>query len=310
VKNALLAEIDIPFFSALYRRISEAPLSLLDVTCLIVAIPATIATKLACGKAPFQNGLGDELVTAPGTVFESLSLPIGDGASAQVEGMSDAPQAATKPPGGPIPYAVSGSCRLIRTAMLPTLTSRAISPVTPPGTDILVVADRLMRALVADIGLTIGNTTLRIVNGLTSSLSAFFWGALYLAQGAAGNPVTANVATPAALAGKLGDNFNLLGAIDGVCDTSVGIWAMVLTAEGWDNKTDAQRSAEILNEIVSTLSLVAFVANAVARRAETPPTIGFAVGVAAVRGVGQFGNAISEFVVAGQAAQTPAPAPA
>ncbi len=50
------AVIDVPFFSALYREIADADLTILDLIALIVAIPATIGYKLLTGEAPFATG--------------------------------------------------------------------------------------------------------------------------------------------------------------------------------------------------------------------------------------------------------------
>jgi hypothetical protein len=47
--------IDIPVLSGLYKEISGDDLSLLDVACLIGAIPATICAKLFTGAAPFPD---------------------------------------------------------------------------------------------------------------------------------------------------------------------------------------------------------------------------------------------------------------
>jgi hypothetical protein len=47
--------IDIPVISGLYKEISGDDLSLLDVACLIGAIPATICAKLFTGAAPFPD---------------------------------------------------------------------------------------------------------------------------------------------------------------------------------------------------------------------------------------------------------------
>lgn len=47
--------IDIPVISGLYKEISGDDLSLIDVACLIGAIPATICAKLFTGAAPFPD---------------------------------------------------------------------------------------------------------------------------------------------------------------------------------------------------------------------------------------------------------------
>ncbi|HEY2265584.1 MAG TPA: hypothetical protein VGI96_23365 [Streptosporangiaceae bacterium] len=55
VVGLLEVAIDIPVVSGLYREISGDDLSLLDVACLIVAIPVTICGKLLGGTTPFPD---------------------------------------------------------------------------------------------------------------------------------------------------------------------------------------------------------------------------------------------------------------
>jgi hypothetical protein len=55
VADALDTAIDIPVISGLYKEIAGDDLSLLDVACLIGAIPATICGKLFTGAAPFPD---------------------------------------------------------------------------------------------------------------------------------------------------------------------------------------------------------------------------------------------------------------
>jgi hypothetical protein len=55
VGDLLDTAIDIPVLSGLYKEISGDDLSLLDVICLVVAIPATICGKLFSGAAPFPD---------------------------------------------------------------------------------------------------------------------------------------------------------------------------------------------------------------------------------------------------------------
>jgi hypothetical protein len=55
VVGLLDTAIDLPVISGLYKEISGDDMSLLDVICLIVAIPATICVKLFSGAAPFPD---------------------------------------------------------------------------------------------------------------------------------------------------------------------------------------------------------------------------------------------------------------
>ncbi|HZX85381.1 MAG TPA: hypothetical protein VFF19_17540, partial [Reyranella sp.] len=54
--DALTASIDIPVLSWLYKELTGDDLSILDVVCLIVAIPATIGYKATANAAPFPSG--------------------------------------------------------------------------------------------------------------------------------------------------------------------------------------------------------------------------------------------------------------
>ncbi|MEM7799874.1 MAG: LamG domain-containing protein, partial [Chloroflexota bacterium] len=55
LKNTLNAEIKIPLISALFELIGAGKLTLLNLTTILVAIPATIISKLLFNEAPFKN---------------------------------------------------------------------------------------------------------------------------------------------------------------------------------------------------------------------------------------------------------------
>ncbi|HTE10259.1 MAG TPA: hypothetical protein VK645_04800 [Chitinophagaceae bacterium] len=68
VKETLTATIDIPVISWLYGKISGgAPFSILDLCCLIAAIPATIVYKVLEGAAPYPDSdeTTQQLINAP-----------------------------------------------------------------------------------------------------------------------------------------------------------------------------------------------------------------------------------------------------
>lgn len=72
-KDALNAEINIPLFSALYKNIDpKGKCSLIDVTCLIIAIPVTAMFKGISGKAPFKEIDRSEFVNIPFEAFDYL----------------------------------------------------------------------------------------------------------------------------------------------------------------------------------------------------------------------------------------------
>jgi hypothetical protein len=59
LRSLVSAEAPMPMLSALYRRISGgAALSLLDASCLALAVPCTITHKLMHGRAPFPRARG------------------------------------------------------------------------------------------------------------------------------------------------------------------------------------------------------------------------------------------------------------
>ena len=66
VMDALNATIDIPVISWLYKKVAGDDLSLLDLTCLVAAIPVTIGYKLIANAAPFpDNATTTSLINAP-----------------------------------------------------------------------------------------------------------------------------------------------------------------------------------------------------------------------------------------------------
>lgn len=78
--HVMTSPIEIPVISWLYGKISGgAPFTLLDMCCLVTAIPATIVYKLAENEAPFSQGdLAQQLSSAPDltTVQNILTKPL------------------------------------------------------------------------------------------------------------------------------------------------------------------------------------------------------------------------------------------
>jgi hypothetical protein len=294
-KQLLSAQLDVPFLSTLYRTyVSDAPLSVLDATCLVLAVPMTVGAKIACGKAPFSDPSGAVLKNTPATFFGSF---------AQTPQADDPAALGAKPAGGPAPYALIGAARLLRAGTVPMLTAAAINPATPGGTSGVLVADQTFRALSAWGALAAGAVT--PLKTWAAVAFSSFWvttSIMYGQQCATGFPSAWAAATPASLAPTLGDKFNALGLLDSACVTSVGVWGAVLTAEGWGAKIDAVRAAEVLIETFQAPAILGFFANAIARKAPSPLTTGAAVGLASLRVVGMFGSGISAFGVAGAAA--------
>lgn len=70
VRDLLAEELQIPFFSALYKKISGSGLSLIDVICLLIAIPATVMYKIGEGDAPFKKVDKQKFIESGKTAFE------------------------------------------------------------------------------------------------------------------------------------------------------------------------------------------------------------------------------------------------
>jgi hypothetical protein len=85
VLSTLDATIDIPVLSWMYKKFAHAPLSFMDLACLITAIPATIIYKIAHGTAPFpDDATTSALIDAPdfATIRTILAQPEAEQANA------------------------------------------------------------------------------------------------------------------------------------------------------------------------------------------------------------------------------------
>ncbi len=70
VIGTLSTALNIPFFSALYKAITGAELSILDLICLLIAIPTTAAYKIGVGEAPFKKLNSQEFIESGKTAFK------------------------------------------------------------------------------------------------------------------------------------------------------------------------------------------------------------------------------------------------
>lgn len=71
VDTLLNEHINIPFFSALYKKISKDEMSIIDFFCLIISIPLTVTYKLGEGKAPFRdNDTTDQYIKSGKEIFK------------------------------------------------------------------------------------------------------------------------------------------------------------------------------------------------------------------------------------------------
>jgi hypothetical protein len=73
IRKSLNASIEIPFFSALYKKVSGADLSILDIICLLIAVPTTVAYKLGEGEAPFKQASKQEFIKSGEALFAPLA---------------------------------------------------------------------------------------------------------------------------------------------------------------------------------------------------------------------------------------------
>lgn len=66
ITDTLNATIDIPVISPVYKLVADADLSLLDLTCLVAAVPVTVIYKAITDSAPFpDNSTTHALIKAP-----------------------------------------------------------------------------------------------------------------------------------------------------------------------------------------------------------------------------------------------------
>lgn len=107
VLDLLNATLDIPVISWLYKKISGDDLSLLDLYCLLSAIPATIIYKLVTEETPFpDNALTTALINAPD--FASIQQICNPGQTLAAAASHTTMLGATQTP-SPMPEAISNS---------------------------------------------------------------------------------------------------------------------------------------------------------------------------------------------------------
>jgi hypothetical protein len=78
--DLLTMPIDVPVISSVYQSVTGDDLSLLDLICLVAAIPATIGYKLTTGAAPFPDNATTTALTNAAN-FTSLQQICGTGAA-------------------------------------------------------------------------------------------------------------------------------------------------------------------------------------------------------------------------------------
>ncbi|KAH6972772.1 hypothetical protein BKA56DRAFT_676586 [Ilyonectria sp. MPI-CAGE-AT-0026] len=72
--NMFDAPLDIPVLSQVYKLITGDELTIIDLVCLVSAIPATIIYKIICGKAPFPDDTTVQSYTGSGAI-QPISIP-------------------------------------------------------------------------------------------------------------------------------------------------------------------------------------------------------------------------------------------
>lgn len=102
--DSLNATIDIPVISSIYQQVTNDDLSLLDLTCLVAAIPITIGYKIVANAAPFpDDATTTALINAPDFAsIQKIYNPV-PSLAAQVPAISRvAPSLGTAPSNGTI----------------------------------------------------------------------------------------------------------------------------------------------------------------------------------------------------------------
>ncbi len=295
IKKGLTYPIDIPLLSALYKMISGSDLSVLDLGCLLVAIPATIFNKIAHGKAPFDIINEKEFLKFPSKFVSNINL----------SGSNSDQELWSKNYGytysNPVAHSFVANFRMYRCLTFALVTYRAIKPAEGGGTSISVVLDNIFRYLSVFTAAFAGGN---IPKAVIQNLVYFGWlalnGYMWLKQEKTGSAVGVSVGIPSKLQSKLGAALNVTGAVDAAVVMAFGIWAAVLTHDNWDQTADkpALRASSILVEIFQLPALIGFIANMVAKESEDDPyALVFAGVVAAIREIGMFGSMVSEFVM-------------
>ncbi|KAH8686166.1 hypothetical protein BGZ61DRAFT_533733 [Ilyonectria robusta] len=72
--NMFDSPLNIPVLSQVYKLITGDELTIIDLVCLVSAIPATIIYKIICGKAPFPDDATVQSYTGSGTI-QPISIP-------------------------------------------------------------------------------------------------------------------------------------------------------------------------------------------------------------------------------------------
>lgn len=131
--DMLEAKLDIPVISWLYKIISEGDdLSVLDLACLIVAVPATVIYKLAEDAAPFPDDAAtDALISAPD--FATIRQLLAGGAvvpSAAPAPNPGAPQA--RPASDVVPEVLDILAYFATLGIIPLTAWKAAEPTSKP----------------------------------------------------------------------------------------------------------------------------------------------------------------------------------
>ena len=122
-KKVLTAKIDIPIISWLYEKISGHPLTILDLLCLVAAVPVTIVYKLTFGikdaSAPFTDESAQALVDEYTSSFPWPAIAGGSTiAAAMVASAGTARAGAAAAPAlvGSFPFPSAGALMVLNTS--------------------------------------------------------------------------------------------------------------------------------------------------------------------------------------------------
>lgn len=280
IKKGLNASINIPLLSELYQFISGGdPLTMLDLICLLVAIPTTILYKIDEQEAPFTSNHQKLFTDIPTKFFNNYSFIDGVGTSSANDRVS-ADELVQEETNNLIPsntvlaeeprldemqkllYLIIGTTRLIR---VPTVALRGALAMTPQrlsasvekelGQGIAVI-DSFIRWFTVLVSMGIKNKL--SYKALSSSIVYVLLLILHEGDRRKGSSWTCK---PEGWKYAL----NISGLLDSLAVTAFGIWGIVDTGEQWNQLTDAQRSADVTIEIFQCPAIVGYSLNRLAK---------------------------------------------
>lgn len=299
--KGLNASIDIPLLSELYKLISGGdPLTIIDLTCLLVAIPTTIIYKIEENKAPFSAVNKDEFTNLSDSFFSNFVFS-NDRNNSSVEKTKDSifdyvrDSASTQTPDTTflaeetkstltilIQNAIAAT-RLTRIVTFSIRTIQAMSAEAPsrPGIVFLDSFIRIISVLFVGVNKKTERTDIAII-------IYYIWLMIHGYEWAWEKKVL-----------SIGSEkpLNLIRALDSSSVTVFGIWGAVETGINWNQKTSAQQAAEVAIEVFQIPAIVGYIANRAAKYSDATNVKVNALSILALRDASLVASFVStEFV--------------